>query len=574
MPVSLQGRSMYTRFIALFLISLLSLSGTAAAHRCGTAFAAQNLRQQRASGLVAKQVTLSRGENDCDPRDYYDSVYTRQTSHFQIFYTLDKGPHATTPEFIDSLAKSLESAYTFHTKTMGMRAPQGIDTTSHYQMPVKKGFYPVEVADIDFLSDPYYVLKSQMCNGCYGITYPDSVDSRKSAIIIDNDFQYVPLYSTEMDTLISNGKTCLHPSAYASLYSSAYGFSYVDEWAKAIRVTAFHELFHAVQLQYVNLFRHWSYWIEASATANEEIGAPDINDYTSYIPDFLYSMNTPLSVIGYDSSKKGDYAMSILYLYLYGNVDKHFDKEIWESFEKKPTLTIEDHIKKMLDKRSLSADSVFHDFVTRLALSGENTKAVDKKLWLWEDQPLWSTARTINTERYSYYNSSNDGRDEKFEPDTILYSFAYYSGGSPVIDNYKGRATALVFKDGKADIRPLANTSSLDSINTDSFYADSIIWIFSRFDSPKIIPEFVRDSTLRAYPMPWRGSGQLCFTPLPEKKKFIEIRNGRGELVMREPYSKTTHCIEESLIKEKMTPGVYRFRAGASGKAEKFLIIY
>ena len=105
MQASLQGRSMYTRFFSLFFISLLLLSGTAAAHRCGTAFAAQNLRQQRASGLVAKQVTLSRGENDCDPRDYYDSVYTRQTDHFQIFYTLDKGPHATTPEFIDSLAK-------------------------------------------------------------------------------------------------------------------------------------------------------------------------------------------------------------------------------------------------------------------------------------------------------------------------------------------------------------------------------------------------------------------------------------------------------------------------------------
>ena len=66
----------------------------------------------------------------------------------------------------------------------------------------------------------------------------------------------------------------------------------------------------------------------------------------------------------------------------------------------------------------------------------------------------------------------------------------------------------------------------------------------------------------------------LCFTPLPDTKKFIEIRTSRGELVMREPYTKTTHCISEERIKEKMKPGVYRFRAGASGKLEKFLVVY
>lgn len=100
------------------------------------------------------------------------------------------------------------------------------------------------------------------------------------------------------------------------------------------------------------------------------------------------------------------------------------------------------------------------------------------------------------------------------------------------------------------------------------------MWVFSRFDNPKIIPEIVQDSTLRAYPQPWHGKGQLCFTPLPESKEFIEIRSGRGELIMREKYVRTTHCIDENSIKEKMKPGVYRFRAGSSGKTQKFLVIY
>ena len=542
---------MRTRFVAALVAALALLPGTAAAHKCGMAVAAQNKRQK-----ASMQVTLARTPNVCSTEEYYDSVYTRETEHFQIFYTLDYGPHATTPEFVDSLAASLESAYTFHTKTMGMRAPQGIDTTSHFLKPVKNGLYPVEVAEIDFLRDPTYVLSASACNGCFGVTYPSKKDHSKSAIIIDNDFRYVPDNSTKMDTIRISGKDCPYPDASVPIYSKAYGFSYTDEWAKGIRITAFHELFHAVQLQYTDLYNYWTYWAEASATANEELGAPDVDDYFFYISSFILSTETPLDVIGYKVNH-GKYAISLLYLYLYGNIDKHFDKEIWENFKKKPDTSFESNLIKLLEKRGLTADSVFHDFVTRLALSGEKTKTVDKKLWIWDDQPSWDTPKPKTMELYRYVNRIYDERVETFEPDTSLYAFSFYSGGTPALENYKGRAAALLFKGDKTEIRQITNTCSLDSVNTDAFYADSIMWVFSRFDSPRIIPELVKDSTLRAYPVPWRGSGQLCFTPLPETKKFLEIRNGRGELVLREQYHKTTHCIEESRVREKMRPGVY-----------------
>ena len=559
---------MRTRFVAALVAALALLPGTAAAHKCGMAVAAQNKRQK-----ASMQVTLARTPNACSTEEYYDSVYTRETEHFQIFYTLDYGPHATTPEFVDSLAASLESAYTFHTKTMGMRAPQGLDTTSHFLKPVKNGLYPVEVAEIDFLRDPTYVLSASACNGCFGVTYPSKKDHSKSAIIIDNDFRYVPDNSTKMDTIRISGKDCPYPDASVPIYSKAYGFSYTDEWAKGIRITAFHELFHAVQLQYTDLYNYWTYWAEASATANEELGAPDVDDYFFYISSFILSTETPLDVIGYKVNH-GKYAISLLYLYLYGNIDKHFDKEIWENFKKKPDTSFESNLIKLLEKRGLTADSVFHDFVTRLALSGEKTKTVDKKLWIWDDQPSWDTPKPKTMELYRYVNRIYDERVETFEPDTSLYAFSFYSGGTPALENYKGRAAALLFKGDKTEIRQITNTCSLDSVNTDAFYADSIMWVFSRFDSPRIIPELVKDSTLRAYPVPWRGSGQLCFTPLPETKKFLEIRNGRGELVLREQYHKTTHCIEESRVREKMKPGVYRFRAGSSGKTQKFLVVY
>ena len=450
---------MRTRFVASLVAALALLPGTAAAHKCGMAVAAQNKRQK-----ASMQVTLARTPNACSTEEYYDSVYTRETEHFQIFYTLDYGPHATTPEFVDSLAASLESAYTFHTKTMGMRAPQGLDTTSHFLKPVKNGLYPVEVAEIDFLRDPTYVLSASACNGCFGVTYPSKKDHSKSAIIIDNDFRYVPDNSTKMDTIRISGKDCPYPDASVPIYSKAYGFSYTDEWAKGIRITAFHELFHAVQLQYTDLYNYWTYWAEASATANEELGAPDVDDYFFYISSFILSTETPLDVIGYKVNH-GKYAISLLYLYLYGNIDKHFDKEIWENFKKKPDTSFESNLIKLLEKRGLTADSVFHDFVTRLALSGEKTKTVDKNLWIWDDQPSWDTPKPKTMELYRYVNRIYDERIETFEPDTSLYAFSFYSGGTPALENYKGRAAALLFKGDKTEIRQITNTSSLDSIN-------------------------------------------------------------------------------------------------------------
>ena len=47
----------------------------------------------------------------CKVEDYYDSVYTIETQHFQVIYVLT-GPHATTKAFADSTAAILEDACT------------------------------------------------------------------------------------------------------------------------------------------------------------------------------------------------------------------------------------------------------------------------------------------------------------------------------------------------------------------------------------------------------------------------------------------------------------------------------
>ena len=71
--------------------------------RCGTMQAVESWIENK--GKVTTAATSSQGS--CEVEDYYDSVYSRTTTHFQIFYVL-KGPHATTEKFVDSLAVNLE----------------------------------------------------------------------------------------------------------------------------------------------------------------------------------------------------------------------------------------------------------------------------------------------------------------------------------------------------------------------------------------------------------------------------------------------------------------------------------
>ena len=76
-------------------------------------------------------------------------------------------------------------------------------------------------------------------------------------------------------------------------------------------------------------------------------------------------------------------------------------------------------------------------------------------------------------------------------------------------------------------------------------------------------------------PVLWKFTYRtLCFTPLPQNKDFIEIRNRRGNLIKKIRYDSYTQCIEESEVKSMLVPGLYRFRAGNSGKLKDFLVVY
>ncbi|MBR5414246.1 MAG: hypothetical protein IK114_14645 [Fibrobacter sp.] len=543
-------------FFSALLFLCLALP-TFAEHTCGTAQILNylNSNHKTVKQMLASTRAYARTTSDgCTTKDYYDSVYSRTTKHFEIFYTL-KGPHKTTLEFIDSLEKGLEYAWDFHVKKSGMLPPKGISVTHHYEKNVQNGLYPVEVIDIYLLRDYKAVMDSQ-CSTCFGLTIP--FDNEESEMLMENDFKHIPEGFFITDTVRFNNKVCTYPRSSEEFTNETYYYSYAKHFSQAIRVTAAHELYHAVQFRYSSQMPQYNFWFEASASGVEELAVPEIDDYFTYLPKMAQNIGFPYKNLD------RPYGAGIFFLYLHNHVSHKTNRLIWENFAKAPTKTFQYQLEQVSKSQGLSADSLFHDFAIRLSFTGDRSSLADSTFWITSDQPRWPKFQT---------------RSQKaaFEPtDLDNTAYFYYANGTPDISNFVGRASAIAIKPQAYSIRLLPSSNSIDSANTEFLRessVDSILWVFSRFSEEEAIPTIFKDSTLRAYPTPWRN-GPLCFTPLPQNKDYIEIRNRRGNLVKKIEYGSHTLCIDENEVKSLMVPGVYRFRAGNSGKLKDFIIVY
>lgn len=542
------------RFIHVFVAFLLgcTIPVFSAQHKCGTIKMMEHLQNKNIRQVLFEAKLAQSSQSRCSDDDYYDSVYSRNTKHFQIFYTL-QGPHKTTLQYIDSLEKALEYAWDFHVRQLGMRQPVGFSFTHHYEQAVKEGLYPVEVIDLEYIRE-VNILFDEPCYKCFGLTLSGNED--ESQLFIENDFKHISLFSPQKDSVTFNGKTCSYVRATEASFNTTHEYSYAEKFMQGLRVTTVHELYHAIQLRYTKEINSNNFWFEASASGIEEVATPDIDDYIVYLPFMSKITGTPLPKMN------EPYAAGILFLYLYNHIGHNTDKLIWESFAKTPTETFKYHFNQVANKKKLSADSLFHDFAIRLAFSGKRTAHTDSSFWIDDDQPLWPEFDIFKKE----------GIFQVDPLDEIAYRF--YSNGIPDLTQFTGRASAVAVNADSYRVRFLPTSNSVDSTYTEfTGKSDFVIWVTSRFGEGERMPTVFKDSTIRAYPTPWRH-GPLCFTPLPQNKDYIEIRNRRGNLVEKIKYDNYTHCLDEDQVKSLFAPGVYRFRIGSSGKLKDFIIVY
>jgi len=489
---------------AIFFIVLFFSLSFGAGERCGTSRFMENLKNPQKKPLSKEYIAASSYK-----------VQNKTTTHFIIYY-MTEGPHAIgTPAYIDSLAKYLEQAYDLHTNTLGMKRIAGASVTFFYEQSVPSGRYPIEIIDTGV---------GGSC-GTYGLTF--AIDDRRpseSQIAIENDFIY--------------GVDCPGVRKGASFTSSING-DYSQKWHLALKATVFHELYHSFQMTQYNFSAYYpdhTFWMEASATGVEEIGAPEVNDYV----DYLDISNPGKSM---ESLKSGEeYGYATLYLFLSSELGKKFDSYIWDYFSKFPKETFAVQLARYVSLQREEGEDVedlFHKYATHLFYSGSRATS-----WPYPYQPF-------SDDMQNWPNWRINTRTPSYLPAGTFDFVRTPNGAAPSTDSIT-RISSLKFGN-----------------NNDS------IWVLSRLLADNfVLPPIVPPKEFAAYPNPWRPKRfeKVKFGPLPKDKKGVEIRSANGTLLKRldrETEDKDTLTWQPEKLP---APGILYYRTLPYGK-NKMLIL-
>ncbi len=209
----------------------------------------------------------------------------------------DIDPPDGIPDYINRVQETFEYVWLFET------GDEQLGYLSYNTPPIDSGMGG---------DDRYDIYVSHLGYGYYGYAVPERIINQyraSSYIIIENDF---------------------------------LGSSYQNNPIVAVRFTAAHELFHAIQYGYdatefdygnindPSTYKPW--WLEASAVWMEEIVYDDINDYYNYLPFYF---NYPWMSLGTFSYSYGPralhpYGSCVWPLYLSEKYEVGIVREIWE----------------------------------------------------------------------------------------------------------------------------------------------------------------------------------------------------------------------------------------------------
>jgi hypothetical protein len=493
------------RFYIVFLGALFfSQSFGAGGVRCGTMQFAENSKNAGIKSLA---------KSGCVPENYYGRVLERKTEHFIIYYTQEKVHAIKTPYFIDSLAKYLEQAYKLHTGSLGMKGISGASQTYHYKKNVPDNLYPVEVLDLGLLRD----LEGEYAT-VFGITFTQSAPW-KTQIAIENDFLY--------------GADCQgNPSTKP--FKTIKGVDY--EWHLALKVTVFHELYHSFQMMQLSISENRTFWLEASATGVEEIGAPEVNDYINYLylPSAVF-YNPGISIENSDGDR---YDYAILYLFLFSELGPRFDSAIWSYFSRYPKEKFSAQLTRLvdslrrIDKIDMDSEELFHKFASQVFYSGQRAAFSQSQLY-WKDMPEWPEW-------------------------TLKHSI------SSVLP---AGAIDFIIRASGDEPPDMGSLVKIDSLN----YGDSSVWVLSRLLEKPSAPSLAK-GVFAAYPNPWNPTLYPKIHFKNTGGANVEIRSANGALLKR--INKNSEDSWDWEPPKKPAPGILYYRTLPYGKNKVLIVEY
>ncbi|MBN1983758.1 MAG: hypothetical protein JW795_19645 [Chitinivibrionales bacterium] len=150
----------------------------------------------------------------------------------------------------------------------------------------------------------------------------------------------------------------------------------------ALRITAAHEFFHALQYGLAQKVSHYVFldafpitWIEATAVLMEEVGFDEVNDYLQYCSSFFYDPTQPLLDDSYDGFT--EYKNSIIAKWLYEkSLDNPSIKLIKTVFDNSTTFpqSFYDNLKSSSSTYNHSWPMLFARFFAESFFTGTRSK--------------------------------------------------------------------------------------------------------------------------------------------------------------------------------------------------------
>ncbi len=308
-----------------------------------------------------------------------------------IYRFLDslQAPH---PVYVQEVGQIFEDARAYYVDTLKMRTPQGISHSLAFDAEIgPSNHFSIDIADIGSYDSPKYKYDPY-----YGLTLPPP----DLAIVLENDF----LWNA---TLNSDGS--VRGDTVESLLNGRVLHNYAREYALGLRVTIYHEFYHAIQFSYIPRTSSSSYhaWYELSAVGMEERKVPEANDYLQYLP-CLFESPGKFGLFATGSrfcNPEASYSNAPFHLFLTKAVGENFDTRIWENLSSNGDA-IQKALPLSLSQLGSSLAKTFPAYAANLLLAGQspspNPFSSDMPEWpsmeadsLNPDQPTVSISQTL-----------------------------------------------------------------------------------------------------------------------------------------------------------------------------------
>ncbi len=302
-------------------------------------------------------------------------------------------------DYVDSVAFYFEKAYFFQVDELGMKSPHPDDGTGGGNE------YDIYLWDLGNCDEPDAAFYHD--GGAYGFTYPykDIIGNKftrsYSYIVIDNDF-------SPKDSAGPQNQPFKRVPAYK------------ETGINALKITAIHELHHAIQFRYGYSNPTNLTIMEMSSMGMEFTLYPESIDYLQHTNRVL--QNLSIYPFGIDNQDTG-YGFSILNQYFLENFPNvNIIKRLWELVES--GVEVYGALDGALKEQGSSLGTVFNDFIDWIYFTGAMAKENE---YLWHAKDI-SAMKFYSTQNYKSIPLSSSGRLKPYEMRGIRFIIESGSG--------------------------------------------------------------------------------------------------------------------------------------------------